>query len=178
MWVKTRRHEHVLSLIYDWRDRAHQSDGGLCCQRPAHRCSFPVRTGFTPLSSVLPLGAGTNRWLSSLAEKVMRRDYGSSPLCTRGAPRASGKARVLTRACGPLEASQQPPGPCLCDFLSNILLTRTANFWQNARDSADQMVWAVARSPQPARLVGDLANRVLSPAVLATYLGNKVNFSM
>lgn len=176
-----------MSLIYDWRDPARRSDGGPFCQPPAHRWSFPVRTGFTPLWRVLPLRAGTNHWRSSLAEKVALPEAWEQPdLHLQGSARQREGARTCAHAHGPLEASQRPSSPRLCnfpffffpDFLLNILLPRTANFWQNARDSADQMVWAVAHPPQPARLVGDLASRVLSPAVLATQLGNKLNFSM
>lgn len=112
---------------------------------------------------------------------------GSMGAARSGAPRASEKARAPARTRTGLWKRPSDPRVHVCatslffffpDFLLNILLPRTANFWQNARDSADQMVWAVAHPPQPARLVGDLASRVLSPAVLATQLGNKLNFSM
>lgn len=173
-----------MSLIYDWRDPARRSDGGPFCQPPAHRWSFPVRTGFTPLWRVLPLRAGTNHWRSSLAEKVALPEAWEQPDPGLRAPaRRRAHLHARARASGSVPATLESTFVQLPFFFFprlpfNILLPRTANFWQNARDSADQMVWAVAHPPQPARLVGDLASRVLSPAVLATQLGNKLNFSM
>lgn len=107
----------------------------------------------------------------------------SAPAGLRAPARRRAHLHARARASGSVPATLestfvQLPFFFFPDFLLNILLPRTANFWQNARDSADQMVWAVAHPPQPARLVGDLASRVLSPAVLATQLGNKLNFSM
>lgn len=73
-------------------------------------------------------------------------------------------------------ASQQQPKVGVCATAFSIFSHRQLTSGQRL-GTVDQMVWVVSSSPQPALLVGDLAHGVLSPAVPATYLGKKVNFS-
>lgn len=66
---------------------------------------------------------------------------------------------------------------CLCNFLLNIL-TRTAQFWQNAWDCVNQMVLGCSVFPTANSSGGRGANWALSPVLPAAHLGNKVEFSL
>lgn len=75
-------------------------------------------------------------WVTGSRHRRRRRCAGTVETAW-AALRAHARGRCTARASDsvPEAACRQ----CLCNFLSNIL-TRTANFWQNAQDSADQMV--------------------------------------
>lgn len=66
---------------------------------------------------------------------------------------------------------------CLCNFLLNIL-TRIAQFWQNAWDCVNQMVLGCSVFPTANSSGGRGANWALSPVLPTAHLRNKVEFSL
>ena len=66
---------------------------------------------------------------------------------------------------------------CLCNFLLNIL-TRTAQFWQNAWDCVNQMVLGCSVLPTANSSGRGVANWALSPVLPAARLRNEVEFPL
>lgn len=149
---------------------------GACPASPCTPAGFPTRTRLTASLAPVTVQGGHE----SLAH-VTGKEGGAAEM-TETARFALPELGVPGRrpACShmhtPPQASQQQPEVGVCATAVYIFSHRQLTSGKRL-GTVDQMIWVVSSSPQPALLVGDLAHWVLSPAVPATHLGNKVNFS-